>query len=111
MEERLNNDGFGTNTAGVQSVDLEQIQSYKKQEELPEHPKNQIFIDKKRDSLLLPINGEMMIAHVMTIKNVSKIEEGNKISLRLNFFYVTATTGYIDNSAAWLLEPRNHQVF
>jgi len=39
----------------------------------------------KNDVIILPINGESIPFHASVIKNVSKHDEGNTSSIRLNF--------------------------
>lgn len=48
-------------------------------------PTNQIIIDKKQHTVLLPINGTHVPFHIASIKNISKSDEGEYIHLRINF--------------------------
>lgn len=48
-------------------------------------PLNQIIVDKKHHTVLLPINGAHVPFHIASIKNVSKTDEGEFVHLRINF--------------------------
>ena len=47
--------------------------------------KNQIYVDNKNLSILLPINGKHIPFHIHTLKSVVKNDEGKFASLRFNF--------------------------
>ena len=44
-----------------------------------------VFVDRKAQTVILPINGFAVPFHVNTIKNVSKNDEGEFTYLRINF--------------------------
>jgi nucleosome binding factor SPN SPT16 subunit len=46
----------------------------------------QLFVDRKTETLLVPIAGMHVPFHISTIKSVSKSEEGPVTFLRLNFY-------------------------
>jgi nucleosome binding factor SPN SPT16 subunit len=72
----------------VHQRSLAEISSYPNQESFPELSKrNQVFIDTRHDSLLVPIQGQVVPFHASTIKNVSKNEEGKFTFLRINFIF------------------------
>ena len=48
-------------------------------------PSNQIVVDKRNHTVLLPINGAHVPFHIASIKNVSKTDEGEYVHLRINF--------------------------
>jgi nucleosome binding factor SPN SPT16 subunit len=47
------------------------------------HP--QIFVDRKAQTVILPVHGFAVPFHINTIKNVSKNDEGDFTYLRVNF--------------------------
>jgi len=54
--------------------------------------RNQIYVDTKRDSIVCPINGNMVPFHVNLIKNINKQEEDrNIVSLRIHFHLPSAS--------------------
>ena len=46
---------------------------------------NQIIVDKRHGSVLLPINGSHVPFHIAAIKNVNTTDEGEYVHLRINF--------------------------
>lgn len=59
---------------------------YTKAALLPSDTKmDQIFVDVKRKSVLLPIFGMALPVHVLSIKSVSKTDDGNYSTLKFNF--------------------------
>lgn len=72
----------------TQQRSLSEVMSYSSRENFPEAAKkNQIFVDTRHESVLLPIQGQIVPFHVSTIKNVSKNEEGKHFFLRINFLH------------------------
>ncbi|CAF5111929.1 unnamed protein product, partial [Rotaria magnacalcarata] len=64
--------------------------SYKSEGQLPQDPDIQdlkLYMDKRYETLILPINGAPTPFHISTIKNVSLAVEGEYIYLRINFFH------------------------
>jgi nucleosome binding factor SPN SPT16 subunit len=61
------------------------IFAYKAAPDYPPAKHNRIVVDKKRDTVLLPMNGTHVPYHIATIKNVSKTEEADCMHLRINF--------------------------
>lgn len=62
------------------------FQSYKGEGALPsEVEKLRIFVDRKAQTVVLPINGFAVPFHINTIKNCSKNDEGEYTYLRINF--------------------------
>lgn len=45
----------------------------------------QIFVDRKAQTVILPVNGFAVPFHINTIKNASKNDEGEFTYLRVNF--------------------------
>jgi nucleosome binding factor SPN SPT16 subunit len=68
------------------NIEFSKLESYKAKNELPkEMKKNQIYVDSKNNSILLPINGTHIPFHIHTLKSVVKNDEGKCASLRFNF--------------------------
>ena len=63
------------------------VESYKKETFLPtqETKELKIWVDKRADSVLLPMYGQAVPFHISTIKNVTKSDEGEFLYLRINF--------------------------
>jgi nucleosome binding factor SPN SPT16 subunit len=62
------------------------FESYKKDTLLPREIKqNRILVDKRAESIILPLFGMAVPFHISTLKNISKSEESDFIYLRLNF--------------------------
>jgi len=63
--------------------------SYKSDGQIPQDPDIQdlkLYVDKRYETVILPINGTPTPFHISTIKNVSLAVEGDYIYLRINFF-------------------------
>lgn len=72
----------------IRQRSLCEIIAYSSRENFPEAAKkNQIYIDTRHESVLLPIQGQIVPFHVSTLKNVSKNEEGKHFYLRINFIH------------------------
>ena len=89
MEElKIRFDKGQINTVTKKNVlkDMSRIQSYAEQSEFPKIRPGQIFVDKNRDTIILPIRSNISAPfHISTIKNASKTHEGHTTTLRLNF--------------------------
>lgn len=69
-----------------QKMSIDQLTSYNSPEEFPKTmKKNQINIDEKNFSIIVPVFGQMVPFHVSVLKNVTKSEEGKTSTVRLNF--------------------------
>lgn len=60
------------------------VESYRNESYVPKDLNQRICIDRKNDSLLLPINGFLLPIHFSNIKTVSKTDEGECSYLRIN---------------------------
>ncbi|KAK7862745.1 hypothetical protein R5R35_002513 [Gryllus longicercus] len=70
--------------------------SYKNHSQLPREKEVialKIFVDRKYESLILPIFGISVPFHISTIKNISQSVEGDYTYLRINFFHPGAMMG------------------
>jgi FACT complex subunit SPT16 len=80
---------YSTGTNGVNGVEekkFKRFESYKRDDDIPTSVKNMgIVLDKKRQTILLPIIGRPVPFHINTIKNASTTAEGEYTSLRINF--------------------------
>jgi nucleosome binding factor SPN SPT16 subunit len=65
---------------------IRRVESYKKDTQLPPQTKdNRILVDRRNETILLPVFGLSVPFHVSTIKNISKSDEGEYTYLRFNF--------------------------
>ncbi|TIC59714.1 FACT complex subunit SPT16 [Wallemia mellicola] len=64
---------------------FKRFDSYKREQQVPINRDLRILVDTKAQTVILPINGFIVPVHVSTIKNISKTEEGDYTSLRINF--------------------------
>jgi len=86
--------------------------SYKNYSHMPrerEIKELKIFVDKKYESVILPIFGVPTPFHISTIKNISQSVEGDYTYLRINFFHPGATltkenSGFAQPDASFLKE-------
>lgn len=79
-------ENFIGNFKKQKNIDCSKLESYKSREDFPkEMKKNQIYVDNKNHTILLPINGKHIPFHIHTLKNVVKNDEGKYASLRFNF--------------------------
>ncbi|XP_065583558.1 FACT complex subunit spt16-like [Artemia franciscana] len=71
--------------------------SYKSSKDLPwkepEVKELKIFVDKRYETVILPIFGIPVPFHISTIKNISQSVEGDYTYLRVNFFHPGAAVG------------------
>lgn len=74
------------NGEGEEKPVFRKFESYRSEAKLPREVKGlKIVIDKKHDSVILPIYGMAVPFHISTLKNASKSDEGEYVMLRLNF--------------------------
>ena len=75
-------------SGAIRQRSLAEVSSYLTKVNFPDAAKvNQIFVDTRHDSILLPVHGQIVPFHVSTLKNVSKYEEGKFHFLRINFVH------------------------
>ncbi|XP_067013415.1 FACT complex subunit spt16 isoform X2 [Anabrus simplex] len=70
--------------------------SYKNHSQLPREPEVKdlkIYVDRKYESVILPIFGISVPFHISTVKNISQSVEGDYTYLRINFFHPGAMMG------------------
>merc|ERR1719251_119304 len=70
--------------------------SYKTPGLLPKEPEVKelkIYVDKKYETVILPVFGVPVPYHIATIKNISSSVEGDYTYLRINFFHPGASIG------------------
>ncbi|KAH9946256.1 FACT complex subunit SPT16 [Epithele typhae] len=92
LHTRLHEEGLsrfsegGGGTGGKEGKGWKRFQSYKGEAALPREVENlRIFVDRKSQTVVLPIYGYAVPFHINTIKNVSKNEEAEFTLLRVNF--------------------------
>ncbi|KAJ3089807.1 FACT complex subunit spt16 [Quaeritorhiza haematococci] len=81
---------FGQAGEGVadksKQVVFKKYESYRKESQLPRETRDlKIIVDKRNDTIILPIYGLAVPFHISTLKNVSKSDEGDYVYLRFNF--------------------------
>ncbi|XP_063951378.1 FACT complex subunit SPT16-like [Lytechinus pictus] len=70
--------------------------AYKNLSQMPREPdirKLRIFVDKKYESVILPVFGVATPFHISSIKNISQSVEGNYTYLRINFHHPGSAMG------------------
>ncbi|CAG0907689.1 unnamed protein product, partial [Cyprideis torosa] len=88
--ERLRNKKLGKTDTKVKRSNV----SYKSPKDLPKDPEIrnlQIFVDKKFETVILPVFGHPVAFHISTIKNISQSIEGDYMYLRINLFHPGST--------------------
>ncbi|KAI0057097.1 FACT complex subunit SPT16 [Artomyces pyxidatus] len=81
---KYSEEGGGAN--GKEGKGWKRFQSYKGEAGLPKEVESlRIFVDRKAQTIVLPIHGFAVPFHINTIKNVSKNDEGEFTYLRVNF--------------------------
>ncbi|XP_022082378.1 FACT complex subunit SPT16-like [Acanthaster planci] len=75
--------------------------SYKHVSQMPRDPDVQrlrLYVDKKYETVILPVFGQATPFHISTIKNISQSVEGDYTYLRINFFHPGAALGRSDGN-------------
>ncbi|KAJ6643723.1 FACT complex subunit spt16 [Pseudolycoriella hygida] len=70
--------------------------SYKSVNQMPREPEVKdlkLYVDKKYETVIMPVFGVPVPFHISTIKNISQSIEGDYTYLRINFFHPGATMG------------------
>lgn len=87
------------------------IIAYKSQKDFPRENEIRdlrIYVDKKHETLILPIFGIPVPFHISTVKNVSSSIEGDYLYLRINFYFPGSTlekgSVFANNEATFLKE-------
>ncbi|KAJ3276374.1 FACT complex subunit spt16 [Terramyces sp. JEL0728] len=77
-----------------QEVTFKKFESYRKETLIPKTNSDlRIVVDRKAETIVLPIYGQAVPFHVSTLKNVSKSDEGDHVLLRFNFITPGQATG------------------
>lgn len=74
--------------------------SYKSHNQMPrerEVKELKLYVDRKYETVIMPIFGIPVPFHISTIKNISQSIEGDYTYLRINFFHPGATMGKNEN--------------
>ncbi|CAB3385354.1 Hypothetical predicted protein [Cloeon dipterum] len=90
--QRLAEQGSGQQVEKVRKSTV----SYKNASQMPQEnevKELKIYVDRKYETVLLPIFGLSVPFHISTIKNISQSVEGDYTYLRINFFHPGATVG------------------
>lgn len=91
-KERLAKQSSGKETEKVRKSTV----SYKNINSMPREPEVKelkLYVDRKYETVILPIFGIPVPYHISTIKNISQSVEGDYTYLRINFFHPGATMG------------------
>lgn len=76
----------GDGASAEKALVFKKFESYKKDTALPKETRNcRIIIDRKAETVILPLMGYAVPFHFNTLKNVTKNEEGEYCYLRFNF--------------------------
>ena len=71
---------------GTEEKKFKRFESYKRDNQIPKNVANlEIVVDKKAQTVILPIMGRPVPFHIHTIKNASHTPEADVTSLRINF--------------------------
>lgn len=77
--------GGGANTNGNEKA-VKKYESYRREDQLPRHiDDRRIHVDEQRQSVIIPVYGYAVPYHISTIKNVTKTEGTDAMTLRINF--------------------------
>ncbi|TRM59387.1 FACT complex subunit-domain-containing protein [Schizophyllum amplum] len=91
LHQKIQDEGLERYTDGAggkknEDKTWKKFQSYKGELALPPDVERlRVFVDRKAQTVILPINGFAVPFHINTIKNVSKNDEGDLTYLRINF--------------------------
>jgi nucleosome binding factor SPN SPT16 subunit len=69
----------------VESLRVRVLHIYSKDVSYSLHCQSQIYVDRKAQTIVLPVHGFAVPFHINTIKNASKNDEGDFTYLRINF--------------------------
>ncbi|CAG9332559.1 unnamed protein product [Blepharisma stoltei] len=110
LKQRFSRFDMGERDHSTDQRSLTEVMSYSSRDTFPDAAKkNQIFVDARHESVLVPIQGQIVPFHVSTIKNVSKNEEGSYFFLRINFLHPGA--GIIKEGGYTLPDLKNPSTF
>lgn len=91
-KERLSKQSGGKEAEKVRKSTV----SYKSVSQMPREPEVKdlkLYVDRKYETVIMPIFGLPVPFHISTIKNISQSVEGDYTYLRINFFHPGATMG------------------
>lgn len=84
--ERFGKDPENDDDKSSQKLMFKKFVSYKKDTQIPNETKEiRVLVDRRNQSIILPIYGLAVPFHITTIKNVSKSEDLSQVFLRFNF--------------------------
>ena len=104
-KERLEKNNFEGLESENKVLNVEDLVSYKNNKELPKDMvAGEIYLDKKRFTMLFPVEGTHFPIHISLLKNVSKFFDHPFLYLRFNFNHFSEKTkGFVF--------PKNHPDF
>jgi len=104
-QERLENNGFEGLEESSKALKVEDLIGYKNVKELPKDLiKGEIGLDKKKFTILFPIENTHFPLHIALLKNISKYFDQPFLYLRFNFFHFS-------EKSKGLIFPKNHPEF
>lgn len=88
-----------TDVMPTEKAQFKKFESYRKDVQIPNRVMDlKIVVDRKAETVLLPIYGQAIPFHVSTIKNVTKSDEQEYTLIRFNFVTPGVTVNKKDNS-------------
>jgi nucleosome binding factor SPN SPT16 subunit len=86
LNERIANNEIVISSAKQKAKNMSEVKSYRNPKEMPQGiPMRKIFLDEKRDTILLPLSKkEFMAVHLLFVKSISLTGEGESSFLRIN---------------------------
>ncbi|XP_058830141.1 FACT complex subunit spt16 isoform X1 [Topomyia yanbarensis] len=92
-KERLAKQGGGKEAEKVRKSTVSYKGGVNQMPREPEVKELKLFVDRKYETVIMPIFGITVPFHISTIKNISQSVEGDYTYLRINFFHPGATMG------------------
>ncbi|XP_055534629.1 FACT complex subunit spt16 isoform X2 [Wyeomyia smithii] len=92
-KERLAKQGGGKEAEKVRKSTVSYKGGINQMPREPEVKELKLFVDRKYETVIMPIFGVPVPFHISTIKNISQSVEGDYTYLRINFFHPGATMG------------------
>lgn len=100
LMQKMNEEALKRLKDGVDTKEMVKVRkapvSYKSPGQLPresEVRQLKLYVDKKYETVILPIFGVPVPFHIATVKNISQSIEGDYTYLRINFFHPGASVG------------------
>ncbi len=92
LKNRIESGNFGQKESESNKVNLEKLVAYPSGK-IPKYGVKHIHLDQTNQTVLFPINNKLIPFHISCIKNITKHQENQFISLRINFQTPTSSSG------------------